>query len=131
MKRRTEQATQIATVRFLEIALPPDIPWTAINPISSRSPIHASLCKAMGLRAGVLDLSFWFAGAGYLIEMKAEDGTLSDDQKTFGAKLDAQHIRWGVARSVEEVESRLRFWGFPLRATVMTPALMTAFEAVE
>lgn len=119
-RKRTEQSIQVAAVRFLELALPPDIPWTAINPISSKKPLIAALCKAMGLKAGVLDLAFWFDGAGYLIEMKADDGALSGDQKEFIAKLEAQRIRHGVARSVEEVESRLRFWGFPLRATVLT-----------
>lgn len=121
MKRqRTEQATQIAVVRYLKLALPDDIPWTAVNPISAKKPLIASLSKAMGLTPGVLDLVFWFNGTSDLIEMKADNGTLSDDQRDFIVKLTKQRIRHGVARNVEEVEARLRHWGYPLRATVMS-----------
>lgn len=116
---RSEQATQVAIVQFLDIALPPDIPWTAINPISSKKPLIAALSKAMGLRPGYLDLVFWFNGTSDVIEIKSDVGSLSADQKEVIRKLEAQRIRWGVARSVEEVESRLRFWGYPLRATVL------------
>ncbi len=116
----TEQAIQVAAVRFLDLALPPDIPWTAINPVSYKNPLIASLSKAMGLKPGYLDLVFWFNGTSDVIEMKAPGGTLSQDQRDVIRKLEAQRIRYGVAHSVEEVEARLRFWGYPLRATVMT-----------
>jgi hypothetical protein len=125
-RKRTEQATQIAVVRFLKLALPPEIPFTAVNPISAKSPVIASLSKAMGLTPGVLDLVFWFNGTSDLIEMKADGGTLSDDQKDFIAKLEKQRIRYGVARTIEDVESRLRFWGYPLRG-----AVMSALDAAE
>lgn len=119
-RKRTEQATQIAVVRFLKLALPADCFFTAINPIPHKSMIIASLCKAMGMRAGVADLLFIYRGRTLFLEMKARSGRESDAQAETKILADVAGATTFVCRSVEDVESRLRFWGVPLKATVIT-----------
>jgi hypothetical protein len=51
---------------------------------------EASLFKALGVRPGVHDLVFLLTGGKtVLIELKAQDGRLSEDQKTFHALADS------------------------------------------
>lgn len=120
-KRRNDAETQlqIATARFLELALPPEIFCSAINPIPAKSKAAAGLSKAMGLKPGVFDLFFlWPTRQIAFIEMKAEDGRASDKQLEFAATLSRAGIPHDYCRSVAEVESALRSWGIKLKATV-------------
>lgn len=120
-RRHTEQSTQMAVAKFLHLAAPADLFWTAINPKPHKNRIVASICKAMGMRAGVADLLFVYEGRVMFVEMKRpKGGTESDEQIATRALAERSGAATAVARSVGEVESRLRFWGVPLRATVMT-----------
>ena len=71
--------------------------------------------KRMGARAGVTDLIFlWRSQFGLevgLIELKADDGTLSNDQNRFISACDALGCHTGVGRSCRDVHSLLRSWG--------------------
>lgn len=135
--KRPEQALQIAAIKFLELAAPADLFFTAINPIPNKSPIVAALSKAMGLRPGVADLLFIYEGRPLFIEMKAKGGSESDSQEATRGLAERARTQTVICRSIEEMESRLRFFGVPLRATVLTAlgaddtraTVLTALEA--
>ena len=63
---------------------------------------------SMGLRSGVADLIVWWpapsgVSIGYL-EVKAPGGRLSEKQKHFQERCQAQGVRYDVAWSVDDVQ---------------------------
>lgn len=118
-RRDPETQLQIAVAQFLNLALPPEVTWTAINPIPAKSKAAAGLSKAMGLRPGVFDLLFlWPIHQCGLIELKSDSGRASGNQLDFADRLSAARIPYDYCRSVLDVERALRSWGIPLKATV-------------
>ena len=116
MKRKTpEQDLQKAVAQYLDMVLSPEIVWTAINPVPAKSKAVAGLCKAMGLKAGILDLAFWWDGKSALIELKAMTGTWSPAQKDMIGRLRAARIPTRTCRSLMEVDLALDDLGIPHR----------------
>jgi hypothetical protein len=81
----------------------------------------------MGTRRGVADLTFHLpkGHVGY-IELKAEGGSLTDDQIAFRDACILHGHGWKEARSIEEVETILTTWlalfGRKLKATTVRRA---------
>jgi hypothetical protein len=113
---KPEQKLQIQVAEFLDVALPIDSAWTAINPVPAKSKAVAGLSKAMGLKAGFLDILILYRAGAYLIELKAKRGKLSDDQHGMTAQLISAGAKCAVARSLDEVIAILNGFGIPLRA---------------
>lgn len=70
-----------------------------------RNVVTASIMKAEGQVRGVFDLKLNVARSGYhgaWLEMKAEKGGLSPDQKKFMAAMDKEGYKTGVAYSSRE-----------------------------
>ena len=117
MKKRTpEQMLQIAVAQYLELALPTDAVFTAINPIPAKSKAAAGLSKVMGLKPGIPDILITWRGAPYLIELKAKRGKVSDAQLTMINRLSSAGASCAVCHSAEAVMGHLIEWGFPLKA---------------
>lgn len=111
-----EQDLQKAVAQYLYLALDPQqVVWTAINPVPAKSKAAAGLSKAMGLKAGIPDLCFWWAGRSALIELKAMSGTWSDAQKDMMARLRGIGVPTRTARSLAEVDLALDDLGIPHR----------------
>lgn len=108
MRKAPEQQLQITIAQYLDLVLDPEeVVWTAINPIPAKSKAVAGLSKAMGLKAGILDLCFWWAGKSALIELKAMSGTWSDAQKDTIRRLHKNGIPTRTCRSLVEVDMAL------------------------
>lgn len=78
-----EEDLQRACVQILEQFVPPPPKgpaWTAVNPISAKSKAAAGVSKAMGLRAGWVDIDMLFKGRYIGLELKAPKGRLSVSQ---------------------------------------------------
>lgn len=115
-----EEAIQRSVKDYLDVAAPYLMWWAVPNGGMSKGQNGRN--KAMGARAGVLDLHFVLTGGRLaVIEMKAPKGTLSPEQKVFIAACGLSGVPWAVCRSVEEVEVTLRGWGVSLRATLSPP----------
>lgn len=125
MKRqRPEDALQRAVAEYLDLALPRGVAlWWHTPNGGKRSKATAGVLKAMGVKAGVPDLTFLWTRPGHarpfvgFIELKAGAGVLSGPQKDFRTACKALGAFSDVARSLTEVEMILRRWGCPLRAT--------------
>jgi hypothetical protein len=89
LKRKyPEQQIQIGVAHHFKTLEPlkKDFTFFAVPNGGLRTKREASLLKAMGVRAGVHDLVFLLpAGIAVLIELKADGGRTSDDQKVFHA----------------------------------------------
>lgn len=134
--------------RFLMLALPPGWEWTHIPHGGLRDRATAGKLKAEGVRSGAPDYVIT-PGADRIvarhgpnagdpiaviwIELKAESGTLSDDQRRWRRALKAAPgNHWFLCKSDIEVEAVLRrILGVPLRATgAGERALVEAAERV-
>lgn len=62
---------------------------------------------ATGLRKGAPDLEVWHRSRTIYMEVKAENGRLSDSQKAFARKCAEMGREYHVVRSVQDVEEVL------------------------
>lgn len=116
MTRAAPEARLQKLVRsYLDVALPPEILWTASMAGTHLSPKARSHNKAMGVKRGWPDLSFLFPdGVTRFIELKA-GASLSPEQREFRDAC-APHNTFRVCRSIDEVDAALRAWGARMRA---------------
>jgi len=115
---RAEDALQIAVADFLRVALLPGTPWTSIEHAGRMTPQQGAVRKAKGVRRGLPDLIIWNDGATHCIELKTKTGVQSAEQRAFQSEITDQGACYRVCRSVEDVETALREWRIPFRATL-------------
>lgn len=83
---------------------------------SRRSKRQGGTLKKMGMRAGAADLFIWWGDREFgWIELKTEDGTVSDSQKDFAAAVARFNHRHAICRSANEVFATLHAWGCPVQ----------------
>jgi hypothetical protein len=120
--KRPEQALQKSIVEFLTLCAPDDLFWTAINPVPGKTPAIAGLCKAMGMRAGVLDLLFIWQMFPFFIECKADGGRLSQNQKDtidLAARAGAPTY---LCRSLDDVVRVMSARNIPMKGSIRSAA---------
>lgn len=111
MKRKSpERAIQVAIVKALRQHC--RFVWFAV-PNGGKRHIHTAIkMKAEGVRAGTPDLVFVLPqGRAAFLELKSEDGRLSDAQIQFRQEVQALCAYWAVAHSVDEAWGILAAWG--------------------
>lgn len=120
-RKSPEADLQKAVVRFLYLALPHDVEWSALDSARKRTPAQQGFFKAMGGREGVPDMVFVRPQTGTIwIELKAPKGKISPAQQRWMDAINATPGSWAyVCRSVDDVERALRKSGLTLRATVI------------
>ena len=118
-----EHDLQVIVTRFLTIAMPPEIVWTAVDhgagKMSARS---AGQRKARGVKRGQADYRFVLPphGRSAEIELKVKGTYQSTAQEAWEAGIEASGGLYRVCRSLGEVELALLDWGVRLRATAIT-----------
>ena len=121
VRQHQEEDLQAATMRFLDIALPPHCIAHHSPGEGQRSRRAAAQLKRSGYRRGWPDIEIiWFGHPNVFIELKIPGGRgPSADQRLMHHRLAFCGCTVVVCRSVPEVEQQLRGLGVPLRATVM------------
>jgi hypothetical protein len=72
--------------------------------------------KWIGVLAGVPDVVVMGRGwQSWLIEVKAEHGTLSAEQRAMRDRCTALRIPFVIARSIDDVRQAFQIWGIPTR----------------
>ena len=118
---RPEQALQQSIVEYLQLALRPDVRWWHTPSGGWRSKVEAAIFKGIGAKAGVPDLCFaWSEWSRWgingestsydpvpvsriaFIEVKAEGGKLSFEQRQWQMWCEARGIPHAVVRSLDE-----------------------------
>ena len=72
---------------------------------NSRNKIDGARNKAKGLIAGRSDLVLYYSGTAYMIEMKNEDGSQSNEQKEWEAKIKSQGFEYHIIRSLADFQT--------------------------
>ena len=114
--RRPEQAFHIAVARYLDLALPPEYPWTTIGH-GGGGKVRGAILKAMGVKPGWPDIIVLGARRVIGLELKAAKGRMSRDQVELHSALMRAGALVYVCRDLTDVESALRDSNILLRAT--------------
>jgi len=108
---------QVADVLRMELGPPGRIShhgvcWWSVD-MANYGGVAPGLRTARGCIAGVPDMQVLFLGLAFFIELKAEDGILSDAQQSVATDICLGGARYGVARNAEEVLVLLDTWEIP------------------
>jgi hypothetical protein len=100
----------------------PTVAWTAVDHAHSLNPtigrhgkpiglLEAQKRKARGIRPGICDYLFWHQSLGYAIELKVDDGELTDDEEDFIRDLIKAEIEVKVCWGMWQVFETVGDWG--------------------
>lgn len=119
----TEHQLQLIVTQYLNLAMPPMIPWSACDHAAKLSARQGKARKDRGVKRGLADYRLVIPkGRSAEIELKVKGTYQSPDQKAWQKSVEAIGGLYAVCRSVEEVETVLAGWltpwGHHLRARV-------------
>jgi hypothetical protein len=108
---------QIAGVLRIEIAPPGKVSragviWWAVDHANYAGEVPG-IRIGRGIIAGIPDTFVLYRGRAHHIEIKAEDGALSDAQQSVGTAILFAGGHFGIARSAAEVLDLLDEWQIP------------------
>ena len=116
IRNRPEQKLQQEIGQYLDFALPKDAFWFAVPNAARRGVVEAMNFKRMGMKAGIPDIVIIHCGLAFACEIKTGKGKLSPAQVLMHYRLARAGMRVAVCRSIEDVETALVGWAFPLAA---------------
>lgn len=114
-RKKEEANLQTQLVEALRLSLPKDAVIFSIPNGGSRDIREAANLKRQGLLAGCPDLCIIFQGKAFGLELKAQNGSLTDSQKITFPLLRQAGMRVEVARSYSEALDMVRDMGVPLK----------------
>ena len=114
---RAEQQIQRAIVQHLRQRSAPGVVFIHVPNGGKRKPIEAAIFKGLGVRRGASDLLLWHAGRSYALELKAEGGRLSDNQKLVIDRLRVCGATCAVAFGLTAALHQLEEWQLLLGKT--------------
>lgn len=112
---RPEQGMQIGLIKSLALILTPETRVVHVPNGGFRSKKEAAILIGMGVMPGFPDLLFISRGRAYGIELKADDGALTESQRKAHPLLLAAGMPIAIARTAQEVIERIQAWGIPTR----------------
>ena len=114
--RNAEARIQAATVEWIR-TVAPDLVFHPPNG-GLRSKSEAARLKWIGMLAGIPDLVVLGRdGQSWLIEVKAEHGTLSSEQRAMRDRCTALRIPFVVAKSIDDVRRAFEIWEIETRGS--------------
>jgi hypothetical protein len=93
---------------------PEEVLRIAVVRLLSFQRIEGLWWSAMGMKAGVPDLLFVYEGRPIAIELKADNGRVSDEQQGMAAQMERAGCPVMVARSLDAVVAILAAHGVPI-----------------
>lgn len=106
-----EDAVQMALMRFLDVlAMPGAVFWHCPNG-GSRGRGEAGRFQALGVKAGIPDVLILYRGHLYGLELKADAGRVSPEQKSMADALGAAGATVSVAFGLDAALAQLTAWG--------------------
>lgn len=118
-RNRPEAALQMAVVKMLSCQRIEGFWWTAMRPDAYSD--HWSIrnrTKNMGAKRGTPDMLFIFEGRPIAIELKADNGRVSDEQQGMAAQMERAGCPVFVARSLDAVVAILAAHGVPINGRI-------------
>jgi hypothetical protein len=115
---RAEDILQRAIVDFVRTVAPTCFLFSIPNG-GERTASYGQLLKLTGMVAGVPDLCLIAPGGmARFLEVKADKGELSKDQKAVINRFISMQVQYAVVRSIDDVRVALEYWRIPTREVV-------------
>ena len=114
-KENHEHNIHVEIKNFLDKKLPVDSFFFAIPNAGHRFRNEAMRLKSEGMKAGIPDICINYSGMAFYIEVKTDNGKLSESQKIVHKKLLNSGCKVSICRSVEETKLTLINWNIPLQ----------------
>ena len=113
MKRRraaSEQAVQRAIFQHLRARGAPGV--FAFHPANGgyRKPVEAAIMKGLGVTAGAPDVLLWCGGKSFAMELKSEDGRVSEARSDMLIRLSEAGVVIAVCHGIDHAMARLESW---------------------
>lgn len=119
----TEAQIQRAIVTWFNLALHPNVAWCAIPNGGYRRRKEAQIMKGLGTVPGAPDLVLWFPpGKSLCLEVKTDDGRISESQYWFHAKLQWCGVPIEIVRNLDDAMDVCRRSGVPMKADMARAA---------
>lgn len=117
MTRSTaERRFTIVVADYFRRVLPDEVLWSHFPAGENREPQTGALLKRMGLKPGWPDFILVLSGGiAAFIELKADGGRLSLDQRAHELASQKLGAKWAECHTLAEVEAVLDMWGVPLK----------------
>lgn len=112
---RPEQALQRGLIKSLALILTAETRVLHVPNGGFRSKAEAAILIGMGVMSGFPDLLFISRGRAYGIELKADDGALTQSQREAHPLLIAAGMQIAVAHTAADVIRQIHAWGIPTR----------------
>jgi hypothetical protein len=106
--KHNESKIQIEIVRYIRYLYPQSILFSVPNG-HQRNIITAAYLKKEGLMAGVSDLIWINEGKTYFLEVKAEKGYQSVNQKEFESQVKKQGFEYYILRSTKDFDLFVKY----------------------
>jgi hypothetical protein len=117
VRRRREQDIQRAVAAHLRARAHSNVYWFHPANGGARTAVEGAILKACGVRAGTPDLICIKAGRTFALELKADVGRLSKDQRLARDKLRQAGAKVAVAVGLDDAIAQLERWNL-LRESV-------------
>lgn len=114
----TEAQLHRQVADYLDLVLPPAVPWTTIGH-GGGGYVRGAQLKGRGVKPGWPDIHFVCRGLPCYIELKTRRGRVSPEQKEIHRMLIAAGAHVAVCRSLEEVQVTLRLLDVPMLFAVL------------
>jgi hypothetical protein len=102
--RHEEDTLQQQVASFLNWALPSEYRWLHVPNGGRRDRVAAAILKSFGVKAGAADVLIFTPGSRFIwIELKAEKGVLSKDQKDWRDWCRTIGAPWFLCRSLDDL----------------------------
>ncbi len=108
---RPEQQIQMAIIEHLHWRAVPGLWFTHFPAGGYRRPVEARIFKGLGTKSGVPDLLLIHSGQLFALELKAENGRLSQAQHDTHAAMRAAGALVEVAIGLDAALDQLQRWG--------------------
>jgi len=109
--KRPEEQIQRAVVQHLKVRSMPGVFYFHPANGGRRTKAEAGIFKALGVRAGVPDLIFFYRSQIFGLELKAATGRLTPIQRQTINDMETAGARTAVANSLDEALITLECWG--------------------
>lgn len=108
MTEKSEEYIQYECVQYFWNEYPALRGLLCYNLNNSKNRIDGNRNKALGLQKGRSDLTLYYKGSAYHIEMKTPAGVQSKEQKEWAALVEKNGFRYYICRNLHEFQTLIK-----------------------
>jgi hypothetical protein len=109
-RSRPEDAIQRAVFQHIRARGVPGLVAIHVPNGGYRRPVEAKILAGLGVTAGAPDVLLWYAGKSFALELKSENGRVSEEQADLLRRLSETGVVTAVAHSIDQAIRYLESW---------------------